>query len=208
MADRTGSRLTAALATALVLAVVAAVAFSAGRVRSTFGLFDPGRGEYVETGATVLESMRELSVLTSVEAVQYTTVEKGNDRGWLNWATGDRIFLFAVARIGAGVDLQKLSPNDVEVDFESRRVVVTVPPAEITYVSLDSEATTVFDRDTGVFTRGDPQLESDARAVAETILRDQAVANGLLRDAELATRKALREFLRSVGFVDVRIEQG
>ena len=36
--------------------------------------------------------------------VEYTTIEKGNDFGWLNWARGDRIFLFAVARIGAGVE--------------------------------------------------------------------------------------------------------
>lgn len=192
-----------------VLAIVMAViAFSVGRVTSTFGLFDPGRGEYVQSGDAVIESLRELSTLTSVEVVEYTTIEKGNDRGWLDWAVGDRVFMFAVARIGAGVDLEKLSPGAVAVDFEKASITITLPPAEITYISLDNDATQVYDRDRGVFTKGDPRLESDARAAAESILRDAAIEGGVLQDAELATRKAVRNFLTTLGFKVVRVEQG
>lgn len=191
-----------------VVALAALGAYALGQVRSTFGLFDPGRGEYVESSAAVIESMRELATLTSVEVVEYTTIEKGDDRGILNFALGDRVYLFAVARIGAGVDLEQLGEDDVEVDFEERSIVVTVPPAEITYVALDNEETKVFDRDTGLFTRGDVDLESEARAAAEEILRQGAVDGGVLDEAELTTRRALRRFLTSLGFESVRIEQG
>ncbi len=191
----------------VVLLVLLVGAFAAGKVTSTFGLFDPGRGEYVESTDAVIESIRELATLTSVEVVEYTTVEKGNDRGWLNWAVGDRVTMFAVAKIGAGVDLQKLSSQDVDVDFEARSIEVRLPPAEVTYVALDNEATQVYDRDTGVFTGGDPRLEADARAAAETILKDAAIEQGLLAEAELETRRALRNFLTSLGFQVVRVEQ-
>ncbi len=197
----------AAMATVVAL-VIGIAAFNAGKVTSTFGLFDPGRGEYVESTDAVIESIRELSTLTSVEVVEYTTIEKGNDRGWLNWAVGDRVFMFAVAKIGAGVDLQKLSSRDVAVDFEARSIRLTLPPAEITYVSLDNQATQVYDRDSGLFTSGDPRLEADARAAAETILRDAAIEQGILQTAELETRRALRNFLSSLGFEQVRVEQG
>lgn len=192
---------------AVVVLVAVVAAFGAGRVSSTFGLFDPGKGEYVESTDAVLESIRELSTLTSVEVVEYTTIEKGNDRGWLNWAVGDRVVMFAVARIGAGIDLQQLSSQDVTVDFESRSIELRLPPAQVTYVSLDNEATRLLDRDSGLFTGGgDPRLEADARAAAETILRDAAIEQGLLREAELEARRALRNFLGSLGFTRVRVD--
>lgn len=191
----------------LLLILLVVGAFGAGKVSSTFGLFDPGTGEYTENSEVLIESIRELATLTSVEVVEYTTIEKGNDRGWLNWAVGDRVFMFAVAKIGAGVDLQKLSSQDAEVDFENRSITITLPPAEITYISLDSQATQVYNRDTGVFTSGDPRLEADARAAAETILRDGALDQGILQTAELETRRAIRNFLTSLGFQQVRVEQ-
>lgn len=192
----------------VVLAAIVLGAFAIGRVSSGFGLFDPGRGEYTENTATVIASMRDLATLTTVEVVEYTTVEKGNDRGWLNWATGDRVVMFAVARIGAGVDLEQLDEGDVTVDFATRSITVRVPAGEITYVALDNTETTVFDRDTGLFTRGDPRLESEARQAAETILRDAAIAGGVVDEAERSARQALLRFLQTLGFDDVRIEQG
>ena len=68
-----------------------------------------GGEPYTQVGPTVVDSVRDVAKLTTVEMVEYTTVEKGNDFGWLNWARGDRIFLFAVARIGAGVDMQRVT---------------------------------------------------------------------------------------------------
>ncbi len=192
----------------VVVVLLLVAAFGAGKVTSTFGLFDPGTGEYTNNSEAVIQSIRELATLTSVEVVEFTTIEKGNDRGWLNWAVGDRVFMFAVAKIGAGVDLQKMSSQDVEVDFETRSITITLPPAEITYIALDSEATQVYNRDTGVFTSGDPRLEADARAAAETILRDAALEQGILQTAELETRRAIRNFVTSLGFQQVRVEQG
>ena len=162
---------------ALVIAAVLVVgAFFVGRLATGFSLF--GGEEFTEVSPAVVDSVRALAELTTVEMVEYTTVEKGNDSGWLNWATGDSIFLFAVAEIGAGVDLDRVYTESFSVDGESGRVTVELPSATIQYVSVDNEQTTVFDRDSGVFTDGDPQLESDARAVAEDVLVEAALEGG------------------------------
>src|SRR2546428_12960799 len=72
--------------------------------------------ETTRAGPTVIQSVRNLSDLATIEAVEYTTVEKGRDAGILNFARGDRIFLFAVAKVGAGIDLAQLGEGDVVVD--------------------------------------------------------------------------------------------
>ena len=165
-----------------------------------------GGDEYTQVGPTVVDSVRDVAKLTTVEMVEYTTVEKGNDFGWLNWARGDRIFLFAVARIGAGVDMDRVTTDNFEVDQDSGRVTVVLPEPEIIFVEVDSEATRVYDRDTGLFTRGDAQLESDARAVAQEVLVSAALERGILERAQENAEITIGNFLRGVGYTEVVFE--
>jgi hypothetical protein len=185
---------------AVLIVVVGLLAGSKLSTWLDFGWF--GGNEYTVVGDTVVESVRRLSELTSVEMVEYTTIEKGNDYGWLNWARGDKIFMFAVARIGAGVDLSKLTPDSFSVSDEGD-VTIYLPPAEILYQAIDNEATRVYDRDTGLFTSGDPRLESEARLAAEQILVGQAVEHGILDTAADNAAIALRGFLSGLGYESV-----
>lgn len=200
--DRTARRvLLAVVAIAALLVVI-------GVVRAFWGLltpFDLGRGPYAERGTTVVESLRDLSELTTVEAVEATTIEKGNDRGILNFLAGDRLAMLVVARVGAGVDLTQLTAEDVEIDPDTDTASLRLPEPTITYVEIDEDATRVYDRDTGIFTRGDPELESEARRIASDVLERDAVGAGLLDEARRSTRTALGDFLRALGFRTVRI---
>jgi hypothetical protein len=166
-------------------------------------VFEPEPFE--EIGPVVISSIRDMSNLTTVETVQYTIVEKGTDRGWLEWARGDSLQLFAVARIGAGIDMSGISVRNVSLDDQGV-VEITVPAAEIQYVSVDSEATQILDRETGLFTKGDPRLETDARQVAEEVLVQAAVDEGVLTDAEASARQVLTDFLLGLGYRDVVVE--
>lgn len=173
---------------------------------SQIGGLNPFRSEPVlELGPTVVDSVRDLSDLVTVEVIEYTTIEKGNDAGILNFARGDRIFLFAVARIGAGVDLSEIRDEDVEVDREALSVRIRLPEAKILYSALDNENTRVYDRDTGIFTKGDRDLESEARLIAETMLREQALTAGILERATTNAKETLRAFLRGLGFDQITI---
>jgi hypothetical protein len=115
--------------------------------------------------------------------------------------------MIAVARIGAGVDISGLTATDFSVSDEGV-VEVTVPEAEIQYVAVDNEATEVLDRDMGLFTKGDPQLEGEARRVAETVLVDGAIEDGLLVQAEENATTVLTNFLLSLGYTDVVVNFG
>jgi|GEM_PF-623046 Protein of unknown function (DUF4230) len=160
---------------------------------------------YEEIGPVVISSIRDMSNLTTVETVQYTIVDKGTDRGWLEWARGDSLQLFAVARIGAGIDMSGISVQNVSLDDQGV-VEITVPAAEIQYVSVDNEATQILDRETGLFTKGDPRLETDARQVAEEVLVQAAMDDGVLSDAEANARQVLTDFLLGLGYRDVVVE--
>lgn len=157
---------------------------------------------YEQIGPVVVTSLRNLAELTTVETVQYTLVEKGTDAGWLSWARGDTVRLFAVARIGAGVDLSAVSVRDIDVDA-SGVVEIEVPKPTIQYVAPDNEATQVLDRNMGLLTKGDPQLESETRRLADTVLLQNAIDSGILYDAELNARRVITDFLMSLGYRDV-----
>ncbi len=153
----------------------------------------------------MVRSVRDLANLTTVELVEYTIVEKGTDGGFLAWARGDSLELFAVARIGAGVDLGSI--NVRSFDLSSDGVVeLVVPGAEIQYVAVDNEATQILDRSTGLFTKGDPRLESDARRVAEEVLQKAAIEEGILETAEENAQEVITNFLLTLGYRDVIIE--
>jgi hypothetical protein len=105
------------------------------------------------------------------------------------------------------VDISGLTATDFSVSDEGV-VEVTVPEAEIQYVAVDNDATEVLDRDMGLFTKGDPQLEGDARRVAETVLVDGAIEDGLLVQAEENATTVLTNFLLSLGYTDVVVNFG
>jgi len=154
-------------------------------------------------GPTVVRSIRSLANLTTVEYVEYTIVEKGTESGILTWATGDSLTLLAVARIGAGVDLSALDSDSFRVNQSTGVVTIVIP-----YIAVDNEATQVLDRSTGVFTKGDPRLETDARQVAEEVLSSQALATGILEAAEENAIEVLTNFLLGLGYTDVRVQTG
>jgi len=195
----------------LIIGVLALIAWGVRGVISTIPTPDDVAAAlepepYEEIGPVVITSIRDMARLTTVEAVEYTIVEKGTDRGWLSWARGDSIQLFAVARIGAGVDLSEVSVRDISVDPEDGVVELVIPNAEVQYVAVDNEATQILDRSTGVFTRGDPRLETDTRQIADEVLRQSAIDGGLLERAEDNARQVLTDFLLGLGYRDVIVE--
>lgn len=211
--DRIGKTIVIGLGIA-ALVLLASLAYIAGKAANTVSnLGDAtsvitGEGEFTRLGPVTAQSLRELSELTTVEIIQYTTIEKGDDRGWLNWAAGDQISMFVVASIGAGVDLEKLSADDIFADPETGEAVVRLPAAEITYIAPDTEATHVYNRETGLFTKGNPDLERSARLAAEEVLLQQALDTGILDRAEGRAITVLESLIESLGYTDVTVVIG
>jgi hypothetical protein len=159
---------------------------------------------FQEIGPIVVESIRDLANLTTVEMVEYTVVEKGTDQGWLKWARGDSLRLMAVASIGAGVDLASIDKSSFRL-ADDGSLAVTVPKAELQYVDVDEDATQILDRQTGLFTKGQPELESEARRVADTVLKQSALDSGILTEAEDNAVRVISNFLKGLGYSEVTV---
>lgn len=154
---------------------------------------------------TIIHSVRSLARL---ETIQYSvekviTAESGQEA--LGFLFGDRLLLVAHGVVIAGVDLEKLSPNDLRL--EKGVLVVRLPPAEIFIATLDNAKSYVYDRETGVLTKGNIQLETEARRVAEEEIRKAALEDGILEQANRNAQAYLVRLFLQLGYRDVIFEE-
>ncbi len=87
--------------------------------------------------------------------------------------------------------------------LEDGRVYITVPAAEVFVATLDNDKTYVYDRQTGLFSKGDVNLESAARQAAEVQIRQAALEDGVLTRAQENANTTLQKLLLSLGFREV-----
>ena len=150
--------------------------------------------------------VHEVRALARLETMQYSvekviTAETG--QGPFGFLFGDRLLLVAHGEVIAGLDLDQIGPDDVQVDTQGR-VSIKLPPAEIFITTLDNEKTYVYDREVGLLRKGDVQLESAARLAAEREMEQAAIEDGILDQARLNGESYLYRLLRSLGLSDVQ----
>lgn len=146
----------------------------------------------------------EIRSLARLETAQYSmekiiTAETGqNDLGFL---FGDKLLFVAHGKVIAGVDLEKLKPEDLWV--QNGILYVRLPDAEIFLTTLDNDLSYVYDRETGILRRGEIQLETLARQAAVREIEKSALADGILNWAQLNAESYLSRLFRSLGYADV-----
>ena len=150
---------------------------------------------------TIINQVRSLARL---ETIQYSiekviTAETG--QGALALLFGDKLILVAHGTVIAGVDLSQLGPDNLWL--EDGVLNVYLPDPEIFVATLDNEKSYIYDRDTGLLTHGDMNLESEARRVAEDEIKKAAVMDGILSQARTNAENYLYRLFRSLGFPDV-----
>jgi hypothetical protein len=155
---------------------------------------------------TVVLQVRSLARL---ETAQYTiekviTAETG--QGVLAPLFGDRLLFVAHGEIIAGVDLSRVAEQDVIVSPDGRLTLI-LPAAEVFVSTLDNDKSYVYDRQTGILTRGDINLETQARQVAEDEIRKAALEDGILTLAQSNAKTFIEKLLRSLRFTDVSVVQ-
>ncbi len=148
--------------------------------------------------------IREVRSLARLETVQYTmekviTTEIG--QGALGFLFGDRLLFVAHGDVIAGVDLEKLEPDQMWV--ENGVLKVRLPKAEIFVVRIDNELSYVYNRDTGILRRGDINLESLARKAAEDEIERAAIKDGILDTAQKNAESYLYRLLTQLGYQEV-----
>lgn len=144
--------------------------------------------------------VRQVRSLARLETIQYSvekviTAESG--QGPFGFLFGDRLLLVAHGEVIAGVDLSKLSPDDLRV--RDNVLYVSLPEPEIFVATLDNEQTYVYDRETGILTQRDINLESTARQAAEQAIREAALEDNILNQARVNAENYLHRLFIDIG---------
>jgi hypothetical protein len=150
--------------------------------------------------------IRDVRSLARLETIQYSvekviTAEQG--QGTLGVLFGDKLIFVAHGQVIAGVDLSKLSADDIEI--KDGTLFLNLPNPEIFVATLDNEKSYVYDRQTGLLTKGDINLESSARRLAEDEIEKAAVEDGILDLARQNAENYLTRLLSDLGYPDVII---
>jgi hypothetical protein len=154
---------------------------------------------------TIINQIRPLARL---ETIQYTvekviTAEIGQNA--LAGLFGDRLLFVGHGYVIAGVDLSKLRSEDLV--YEDGILLVQLPQAEIFVSTLDNEQSYVYDRDTGLLTHGDINLETAARQEAEDQIRRAALEDGILQQAQVNAETYLESLLHELGYSQISFIQ-
>jgi len=118
----------------------------------------------------------------------------------------DAILLVAVADVSAGVDLQQLKAEDIDVDAAEKRVTITLPAPDVFHAELDNSKTYVHTRRTGTLATRKENLETRARQEAERSLIEAALQAGLLSRAANNAQRAVEGLVRGLGYSQVEVK--
>jgi hypothetical protein len=145
--------------------------------------------------------INDIRALARLETIQYS-VEKvitgQTGGGTFESLFGDRILFVGHGTVIAGIDMGKLQPEDMR--FENGVLTVKLPPTEVLVATLDNEKSYVYDRQTGVLTKPDPNLETLVRQKAEEEILKAAIEDGILEHARDNAEAYLIKFFAALGF--------
>ena len=121
-----------------------------------------------------------------------------------DFLAGDRLLMMVHGEVVAGIDFSNLKAGDVKV--EGRQVHLRLPASQILSTRLDSAKTRVYSRQTGLLVPTDPNLETQVRQEAERQLQEAALADGILRTAQLNAASTITSLLQGLGFEKIEFE--
>jgi len=145
--------------------------------------------------------INEVRALARLETIQYSvekviTGETGG--GTFKSLFGDKILFVGHGTVIAGIDMEKLKPEDMH--YENGVLTVKLPPAEIFIATLDNEKSYVYQRDTGILAKPDINLETLVRQNAEDEIRKAALEDGILAQAQTNAEAYLFKFFAALGY--------
>jgi len=153
---------------------------------------------------TIIHEVQSLARLETIKLTLEKIITAETRQGAFDWLIGDRLIFIARGEVIAGIDLNKLKPEDLNV--VGGVLYVNLPESEIFVAALDNELSYVYDRDTGLFVHGEVDLETEARRVAEREIEKGALEDGILELAAQNAESFLDRLFRDLGYPEVIFE--
>ena len=153
---------------------------------------------------TIINDVRSLARLETIQYSVEKIITADSGQEVLTKLFGDRLLFVAHGIVIAGVDLNQLETGDLEL--RNNILTVDLPDVEVFIATLDNDKSYVYDRQTGILTKGEQDLETLARQAAEEEIRNAALEDGILDQAQLNAEIYLERFLDALGFEEVIFE--
>lgn len=162
----------------------------------------------VEVASVVVEQIRGASELTTAVFAMEAIVPVEQDRRVGNFTVGTtRLLYIAHGEVRAGVDLDKLSSDRIQID--DKTITVRLPAPEILDSKIDIEQSQVYDYDRGFFNAGPDAaiaLQSFAQQEALDKIRTSACEKEILDRANERAELTVTQLLMSAGYQQVSVK--
>jgi hypothetical protein len=148
--------------------------------------------------------IHEIKSIARLETIRYSVekvISAEINHGILDPLLGDKLLFVAHGYVIAGIDMSKIEAGDLTLQGDVLNV--RLPEAEVFVSTLDNDKSYVYSRETGIFARPDPNLETQARQVAEEEILKGAVEDGILDLASTNAQTYLRWFFETLGYKQV-----
>ena len=160
-----------------------------------------------QTEDAVVEKITELNELATAEAYLKVIVERennalfGEEIGLDIPGTKQKLLVVMPGTVRAGVDLSKITKEDVQVDGEKKTIQVTAPEPQIQgKATLDLEKVQVFSTN-GLFR--DEATVKDGYSLAndaQKLMIKEAETAGLLKHAKTNAEQAIRNLFSALNY--------
>lgn len=153
---------------------------------------------------TIINDIQSLARLETIHYSLEKVVTAESGQGDLGFLFGDKLLFVAHGEVIAGLDMEKLQEEDLRL--RNGVLYVSLPPAEIFVATLNNDKSYVYDRETGLFTQGNVDLETLARQTAEDAILQAALDDGILDQAEMNAEDYLMKLFEAMGYPEVVFE--
>ncbi|MDG5471097.1 DUF4230 domain-containing protein [Jeotgalibacillus sp. ET6] len=160
-----------------------------------------------QESAAFVEQVRDMSALATSQAFIKAVVEQtdnqlfGQDIGINLPGTERRILLIVPGTVLAGVDLEAINEEDIELNEEAKTIQITIPRASfLQEPAVDMENVRAFSVE-GIF-RSNVNWEEGFEIVSEAqaLIKKEAEQQGILTQAETNAEQVLKQFFDYAGY--------
>jgi len=196
--------------------VLIALLFGVGVLRSGTRFFEGLNGMFnapqpkpqVDVRSLIVSQVRGASELTTAVFTMEAVIPTRQDRNLGGYTLGTTTLLYiAYGEVRAGIDLQDLKPDDVQI--VNNTIQLKLPPPRILDSKIDVNRSTVYDYDRGFLSLGPdvaPQLQMLAQRETLKKIVTAACSNGVLAQANDRSQLVVEKLLNTAGYKQVEVK--
>ncbi len=168
-----------------------------GSVSSTSKLYNKDNVKVeVKIDTKVIEDgLREMGTLVTQE-YYFTQLEEytNTEKFWIFDSTASFTYSYDGV-VAAGIDCSQIT---VVKDDEKKVITITIPKAEITSVTIDNDSFKKYEEKNGLWNKVTTDKFNDSMAAFKETAKNNAVAKGLLENADKSAEQMIVSFAKSV----------